>query len=99
MDPFEPESHHIETAREKLRNKIQREGTRFSPESIQRAISTIKRSIARHHSKSFLKEREFTLFDENFNSAKPKSKQIAKLKQVLEIELARPIFNFRAKGF
>lgn len=97
MTDMQPESRYIETAREKLKLKIQRESRRFTPEAIERAISTIKRSISRHHAPGFLKNKEFTLFDENLHPAKVKSRQIAKLKSLLSVELSRPFFNFRGK--
>lgn len=79
------ESRQVEKAREKLRKKIEAEHQKFSSKALQEIAIRLRTSISRHHPEmKNLKQRKFTLFDENTHTAETKSRQVLKLQKMLQ---------------
>lgn len=79
------ESPQIQKARNKLKKKLHIEQKKFTSEALENMTNKIRMMISKHHpEKSYLKQKKFTLFDENTHTAKTKSKHIIKLRKMLE---------------
>ena len=81
------ESAHVAKAREKLKQKIERENLRMTQEALRQMARVIELQLARHEGERInLKTKEIELFDENRHSAKVKSKFVAHLLGQLKAE-------------
>lgn len=78
------ESRHIQKVRSKLKKRLQMEHRHFTTEALTEMANRIRHTIIRHHPEmEYLKGKKFSLFDENHHTAKPKSKHILKMQQML----------------
>ncbi len=81
------ESTKTRRAREKLRKHLQEVEKKITPEALEHKISEIQNWIARHSKQRIaLKEKDFSLFDENRNIAKS-SKNVDRLSRKLKEKL------------
>ncbi len=81
------ESNQVKKARQKLKKQINEEHKKINPQSIQKMSESIKNWISRHASERVnLKDKSFSVFDENQHSAKVKSHFIRKLNNQLREE-------------
>jgi hypothetical protein len=74
------ESAQVKKARKKLKQQLDTEHKRITKEALDKMTESIQRWISRHANERLpLKDKSFTLFDENQHSARTKSKFIQHL--------------------
>lgn len=81
MNSKAKESPHVEKARRKLREQLEKESSQIVPAALAKMSSAIKTWISRHAQERIdLKDKEFvSLFDQNQHPATVKSRYVSKL--------------------